>query len=130
MFFRGTSTGACFSATTQPFERLSASLQTRWPFTMMGAIPLGCMSTRFAAKRGGAPVSSSRTPTARCRRIGYRTIKPETEAVADMGRFLFHQQWFDQPNDPFHRAPSIISYDDERQTGHAGCSRLDRGSER
>jgi len=45
--------------------------------------------------------------------IGYRTIKPETEAVADMGRFLFHQQWFDQPNDPFHRAPSIITYDDE-----------------
>jgi hypothetical protein len=45
--------------------------------------------------------------------IGYRTIKPETQAVADMGHFLFHQQWFDQPNDPFHRSPSIISYDDE-----------------
>lgn len=45
--------------------------------------------------------------------IGYRTIKPETEALADMGRFLFHQQWFDQPNDPFHRSPSIISYDNE-----------------
>lgn len=45
--------------------------------------------------------------------IGYRTIKPETEAIADMGQFLFHQQWFDQANDPFHRAPSIISYDDE-----------------
>jgi len=45
--------------------------------------------------------------------IGYRTIKPETEAVADMGQFLFHQQWFDQVNDPFHRAPSIISYDDD-----------------
>jgi hypothetical protein len=45
--------------------------------------------------------------------IGYRTIKPETEAVADMGHFLFHEQWFDQANDPFHRAPSIISYDDD-----------------
>jgi hypothetical protein len=45
--------------------------------------------------------------------IGYRTIKPEGEAIADMGRFLFHQQWFDQADDPFHRAPSIISYDDE-----------------
>ena len=44
--------------------------------------------------------------------IGYRTIKPESEAIADMGRFLFHQQWFDQPNDPFHRSPSIISYDE------------------
>jgi len=45
--------------------------------------------------------------------IGYRTIKPEIETIADMGRFLFHQQWFDQANDPFHRSPSIISYDDE-----------------
>lgn len=44
--------------------------------------------------------------------IGYRTIKPETQAIADMGHFLFHQQWFNQANDPFHRAPSIISYDD------------------
>ena len=45
--------------------------------------------------------------------IGYRTIKPETEALADMGHFLFHQQWFNEADDPFHRAPSIISYDDE-----------------
>jgi hypothetical protein len=45
--------------------------------------------------------------------IGYRTIKPETEAIADMGHFLFHEQWFDEANDPFHRAPSIISYDNE-----------------
>lgn len=47
--------------------------------------------------------------------IGYRTIKPETQAVADMGHFLFHEQWFEDPNDPFHRSPSVISYDD--QTG-------------
>jgi len=44
--------------------------------------------------------------------IAYRTIKPESEAVADMGRFLYNQQWFDNPEDPFHRSPSIISYDD------------------
>ncbi len=45
--------------------------------------------------------------------IGYRTIKPEAETVADMGRFLFHQQWYTDTADPFHRAPSVISYDDE-----------------
>jgi hypothetical protein len=45
--------------------------------------------------------------------IGYRVIKPETDAVADMGRFLFHEQWFTDANDPFHRAPSVISYDNE-----------------
>jgi hypothetical protein len=45
--------------------------------------------------------------------IHYRVIKPETEAVDDLGRFLFTKQWFDDKSDPFHRAPSIISYDRE-----------------
>ena len=44
--------------------------------------------------------------------IAYSTIKPEAQAVADLGRFLYHQQWFSDANDPFHREPSIISYDD------------------
>ena len=45
--------------------------------------------------------------------IPYRTIKSAKEAVADMGRFLFHQQWFEDPADPFHRSPSVISWDNE-----------------
>ena len=45
--------------------------------------------------------------------IHYDVIKPEREAVADLGRFLTTRQWFDAPNDPFHRAPSAISYDRE-----------------
>ncbi len=44
--------------------------------------------------------------------IAYRTIKPELQTAADMGHFLFHDQWFDRKDDPFHRAPSILSYDD------------------
>jgi hypothetical protein len=47
--------------------------------------------------------------------IAYRTIKPEAQAIGDMGHFLFHQQWFADPVDPFHRSPSVISYDN--QTG-------------
>src|SRR5262245_41261636 len=45
--------------------------------------------------------------------INYYVIKPESQAVADLGRFLFTQQWFDNANDPFRRAPSVISYDRE-----------------
>jgi hypothetical protein len=45
--------------------------------------------------------------------IAYRVIKPESEAVADFGRFLTKEQWFTDPLDPFHRAPSVISYDRE-----------------
>jgi len=43
--------------------------------------------------------------------IGYDVIKPEREAVADLGNFLFTQQWFTDTNDPFHRAPSVMTYD-------------------
>lgn len=45
--------------------------------------------------------------------VSYFVIKPEHQAVADMGDFLFHQQWFHDPSDPFHRSPSVISYDNQ-----------------
>jgi uncharacterized protein DUF5695 len=45
--------------------------------------------------------------------ISYYVIKPSAEAVADLGNFLFTRQWFDDPNDPFHRSPSVMSYDRE-----------------
>lgn len=46
--------------------------------------------------------------------ISYRVIKPESEAVADLGHFLTTKQWLADPADPFHRAPGIISYDREK----------------
>ncbi|MFP5229199.1 MAG: DUF5695 domain-containing protein [Acidobacteriota bacterium] len=45
--------------------------------------------------------------------INYRVIKPESEAVADLGHFLTTQQWFTNSADPFHRAPSAITYDNQ-----------------
>jgi hypothetical protein len=47
--------------------------------------------------------------------ISYYVIKPAAQAVADLGHFLMTKQWFDDPGDPFHRAPSVMSYD--RETG-------------
>lgn len=46
--------------------------------------------------------------------IHYKIIKPESEVVADYGKFLTHQQWFEQKNDPFKRSPGVISYDNEK----------------
>ena len=43
--------------------------------------------------------------------IHYDVIKPEQQAVADLGHFLFTKQWFEDPNDPFHRGPSVMTYD-------------------
>jgi Family of unknown function (DUF5695) len=45
--------------------------------------------------------------------ISYFVIKPETEAVADLGHFLTTKQWFVDSEDPFHRSPSVMSYDRE-----------------
>jgi len=47
--------------------------------------------------------------------VHYKVIKPAAEAVADLGRFLTTEQWFDRPDDPFGRSPSVISYDMERR---------------
>nr|MDQ2687190.1 DUF5695 domain-containing protein [Armatimonadota bacterium] len=46
--------------------------------------------------------------------ISYDVIKPEAQAVADMGHFLMTKQWFVDPSDPFHRSPSVISYDRDK----------------
>ena len=45
--------------------------------------------------------------------IHYRIVKGAREVVGDMGRFLTTKQWFDDPADPFHRAPSVMTYDRE-----------------
>lgn len=45
--------------------------------------------------------------------INYYVTKPSAQAVADLGNFLFTRQWFDDPNDVFHRSPSVMSYDRE-----------------
>ncbi len=45
--------------------------------------------------------------------IHYFVMKPQSDAVADMGRFLTHEQWFEDPKDPFHRGPSVMTYDRE-----------------
>jgi hypothetical protein len=45
--------------------------------------------------------------------IHYFVTKPSSQTVADMGHFLTTRQWFTDSNDPFHRAPGVISYDRE-----------------
>ena len=45
--------------------------------------------------------------------IQYFVTKPESQVVADMGHFLTTKQWFVDPADPFHRSPSVMTYDRE-----------------
>jgi hypothetical protein len=43
--------------------------------------------------------------------IQYFVTKPESQVVADMGRFLTTKQWYADSKDPFHRAPSVMAFD-------------------
>lgn len=45
--------------------------------------------------------------------VSYYVIKAAPQVVADLGNFLFTKQWFVDPNDPFKRSPSVMSYDRE-----------------
>lgn len=56
--------------------------------------------------------------------INYKVIKSETNVVADFGHFATTAQWFDQKNDPFHRNPSVISYDYETKKQLSQDSRV------
>jgi hypothetical protein len=46
--------------------------------------------------------------------VNYYVIKPAADVVADLGRFLFTRQWYENPSDPFGRSPSVMSYDRAR----------------
>jgi len=43
--------------------------------------------------------------------IHYYVTKPARQAVADMGTFLTTKAWYTDERDPFHRAPSPMTYD-------------------
>ncbi len=43
--------------------------------------------------------------------IHYLVTKPAAEAVDDLGRFQTTRQWFVDPDDPFKRSPSVMTYD-------------------
>jgi hypothetical protein len=45
--------------------------------------------------------------------IHYNVIKAEKDVIADFGRFLTHEQWYENNQDLFGRHHSVISYDIE-----------------
>ena len=43
--------------------------------------------------------------------IQYYVTHAAVQTMSDLGNFLTTESWFDDPSDPFHRSPSVISYD-------------------
>ncbi len=48
--------------------------------------------------------------------IHYKVIRPARDVVDDLAHFLTTTQWFERPDDPFRRSPSVISYDADTHT--------------
>jgi hypothetical protein len=46
--------------------------------------------------------------------IQYYLTKPARQVLADMGHFMTTKQWYENPNDPFGRSPSVMNYNRQR----------------
>lgn len=56
--------------------------------------------------------------------IHYFVMDPSEKAVNTMGHFLTTKSWYVNPSDPFHRSPSVMSYDREKDAIVAQDSRV------
>lgn len=43
--------------------------------------------------------------------VNYFVTKDSSTVISDLGNFLTTSQWFDDPSDPFHRSPGVVTYD-------------------
>lgn len=100
----------------EPAQSITVEPAGAIAITKAAATPGHWLNYQLEGKTWGRARVSIRYKNGLLQTINYRVIKPEAEAVADLGHFLTTKQWFTAPNDPFHRAPSAISYD--RQANH------------
>ncbi len=80
-----------------------------------GTTASGAKKFRVTGKRWGRSRVTVHYADGLEQTIHYNVIKPEEEVVKDFGHFLLTEQWFDEKGDPFHRNPSVISYDYEEK---------------
>jgi hypothetical protein len=76
-----------------------------------GTTPGGWWAFSVRASRWGRARVTLRYANGTRQTIHYKVIEPAAEVVADLGRFLTTEQWFERADDPFGRSPSVISYD-------------------
>jgi hypothetical protein len=83
--------------------------------TAAGATPGGWRSYDVQGRRWGRARLTVEYADDISQTIHYKVIKPATQVVTDLGRFLTTEQWFERADDLFGRSPSVISYDYERR---------------
>jgi len=100
-----------FLAYTKPVKSISVEPAGAIAIDENGKTPGGWQDYRLSGRTWGQARISITYDDGLLQTISYRVIKPEAEAVANLGHFLTTKQWFADPADPFHRGPGIISYD-------------------
>ncbi len=80
-----------------------------------GSTPKGWRSFDVQGRRWGRARLTVQYTDGITQTIHYKVIKPAAQVVADLGRFLMTEQWFEQPDDLFDRSPSVMSYDHDRR---------------
>lgn len=104
---------ALFLKYGKPVEKIAVEPAGAIDVTAAGATEHGWLRYAVRGKTWGRARLTVTYADGTVETVHYRVMKPASEAVDDLGRFLFTKQWFDDKSDPFHRAPSVISYDRE-----------------
>lgn len=84
--------------------------------TAAGRAPNGAQAYEVRGARWGRARLTVEYEDGLRQTIHYKVIEPAARTVDAYGRFLATEQWYENPDDPFGRSPSVISYDyDERR---------------
>jgi Family of unknown function (DUF5695) len=97
----------------QPISKVEVEPAGALDVQAAGSTPQGWRRYTLHGKQWGRARLTVTYADGTVQTVQYAVIKPETQAIDDMGNFLFTKQWFDDKNDPFHRGPSVMSYDRE-----------------
>ncbi len=97
----------------QPIKTLSVEPAGAIDIKAAGSTPHGWLRYALHGKQWGRARLTITYADGLRQTVQYMVIKPEAQAIDDLGDFLFTRQWFDRKDDPFHRAPSVMSYDRE-----------------
>ena len=93
------------STTVDPASALSVDAN--------GTLGAGWSAYTIRGKRWGRSRLTLTYEDGSVQTIQYFVTKPESQVVADMGRFLTSKAWYEDAKDPFHRSPSVMTYDRE-----------------
>ncbi|MDC6365875.1 MULTISPECIES: DUF5695 domain-containing protein [Flavobacteriaceae] len=80
-------------------------------FKKVGKVASGAVEYQVEGKQWGRSCAIITYADGIKQSINYKVIESREKVVENLGEFLFNEQWFDDPNDPFGRTYSVITYD-------------------